>query len=70
MDGDHPVWKNNVQMTPKPMKILSQSADRIVLRGYPVQAMGPFGWIDFNGQDYGLSIFYKNVKGQKLLLSA
>ncbi|AEW20766.1 hypothetical protein BFO_1970 [Tannerella forsythia 92A2] len=47
-------------MSPKPMKIVSQSEEKIVLRGYPVQAMSPFGWIDFNGQDYGLTIYIKN----------
>jgi hypothetical protein len=60
MDGDHPVWQNNVQMTPKPMRIVSKSADKIVLRGYPVQAMSPFGWVDFNGEDYGLTVNYQN----------
>ena len=60
LDGAHPVWQNNVQMSPKPMKIVSQSEEKIVLRGYPVQAMSPFGWIDFNGQDYGLTIYIKN----------
>ena len=49
LDGNHPVWQNNVQVAPKPMKIISQTSDKIVLRGYPVQAMSPFGWIDFNG---------------------
>lgn len=62
LDGMHPVWQNNVQMSPKPMRIISQSADKIVLRGYPLQAMSPFGWIDFNGQDYGLTIFLKKNK--------
>lgn len=56
MDGNHPVWGNNVQMTPKPMRIIQQSNDKIVLRGYSCLAMGPFGWVDFDGSDYGLSI--------------
>lgn len=68
LDGDHPLWRNNVQMSPKPMIIISQSTDKIVLRGYPIQAMSPFGWIDFNGKDYGLSIFLKNGDVYKCIL--
>lgn len=60
LDGNHSVWSNNIQMTPKPMKIVSQTSEKIVLRGYPVLAMSPLGWIDFNGADYGLSILLKN----------
>lgn len=60
LDNNHPVWRNNVQMAPKPMKLISESADKIVLRGYKVQAMGPFGWVDFDGQDYGVTILLKN----------
>ena len=55
-------------MTPKPMKIVNQTSDKIVLRGHPVEAMSPFGYIDFNGQDYGLSIFYKNGDVEKCIL--
>lgn len=68
LDGPHPIWQNNVQMSPKPMQVVSQSADKIVLRGYPVQAMSPFGWIDFNGQDYGLTIYLKNEEVDKCVL--
>ena len=68
LDGAHPVWQNNVQMSPKPMKIVSQSEEKIVLRGYPIQAMSPFGWIDFNGQDYGLTIYIKNGEVDKCVL--
>lgn len=68
LDGIHPVWQNNVQMSPKPMRIVSQSTDKIVLRGYPVQAMSPFGWVDFNGQDYGLSIYLKDGQVDKCVL--
>jgi hypothetical protein len=60
LDGDHPVWHNNVQMSAKPMRIVSQTADKIVLRGFTVQAQSPFGWVDFNGEDYGLTIKVKN----------
>lgn len=56
LDGNHPILGNNVQMTPKPMRIVQQNNDKIVLRGYPCKAMGPFGWIDFDGSDYGLTV--------------
>lgn len=60
LDGNHPVWQNNVQMTPKPMRIVNQTTDKITLRGYPTRAMSPFGWVDFDGSDYGLTIKLKN----------
>jgi hypothetical protein len=68
LDGNHPIWQNNVQMAPKPMRIVSQSKDKIVLRGYPVQAMSPFGWTDFNGADYGLTIKLENGQIEKCTL--
>ncbi len=33
-DGAYPMWGNNVQMSPKPMEVISKSATEIVLRGY------------------------------------
>jgi len=68
LEGNHPLWGNNIQMSPKPMKIVSKSTDKIVLRGYLVQALTPFGWIDFNGEDYGLSIFIKNGEIDKCVM--
>ena len=68
LDGSHPFGQNNVQMSPKPMRIISQSLNKIVLRGYPVQATSPFGWIDFDGQSYGLTIFFKNDEVDKCVL--
>ncbi len=68
LDGNHPVWQNNVQMTPKPMRIVSQTTDKIVLRGFPVQAQSPFGWVDFNGEDYGLTIKFKNGEVENCIL--
>lgn len=34
LDRNHPVWQNNVQMAPKQMKIIEQTNDKIILRGY------------------------------------
>ena len=55
-------------MSPKPMRIVEQTTSKIVLRGYPVRAMSPFGWIEFSGQDYGLTIFIKNGEVDKCVL--
>ncbi len=68
LDGNHPMSGNNIQMTPKPMKMINQSEDKIVLRGYQCEAMSPFGWIDFNGADYSLSVFLKSGEIDKCVL--
>ncbi len=33
-DGAHPLWGNNVQMSAKPMEVISKTATQVVLRGY------------------------------------
>ncbi len=68
LDGEHPVWQNNIQMAPKPMRIISQSADKIVLRGYQTGAMSPFGWGDFNGADYGMTLNFQNGELESCIL--
>lgn len=68
LDGVHPVWQNNVQMAPKPMRIISESDTSIVLRGYQTKAKSPFGWVDFEGQDYGLTIYLDGSKIAKCIL--
>jgi hypothetical protein len=60
LEGEHPVWGTNVIVTPKPMKIISQSSDKIILRGYMVEAQTPFGFMEVDLADYGLSLFLKN----------
>ena len=62
LDGNHPVWQNNVQMAPKQMKIIKETDDKIVLRGYGHDAMGA------SFVDYGLSIYYKNGIVEKCIL--
>ncbi len=54
LDGNHPVWQNNVQMAPKQMKIIKETNDKIVLRGYGHDAMGA------SFSDHGLTINLKN----------
>jgi hypothetical protein len=53
LDGNHPVWQNNLQMAPKQMKVMEQGANKIVLRGYGFDETGaPFS-------DYGFTIYRK-----------
>lgn len=53
------------QMSDKPMKVVSKTASKVELRGYPLQAMGPFGWIDVDYSDYGLTVYYKGEEVEK-----
>lgn len=34
MDGVHPLWQNNIQMSPKQMKIVNKQGNIIEFRGY------------------------------------
>lgn len=62
LDGNHPVWQNNVQMAPKQMKVILQANEKIVLRGYGNDAMGS------SFVDYGLTVYYNENKPMKLKL--
>lgn len=50
LDGVHPIWGNNVQMSPKKMRIVSKRNNVIEFRGY--------GDDDFGNsfEDYGISV--------------
>jgi hypothetical protein len=62
LDGNHPLWQNNVQMAPKQMRIISQNEKKVVLRGYGHDIMGaPFS-------DYGLTIYLNKVNIEKCIL--
>lgn len=60
LEGNHPIWGTNVIVSPKPMKIISQSIEKIILRGYMVEAQTPFGFMEVDLADYGLTLFLKN----------
>jgi hypothetical protein len=62
LDGNHPVWQNNVQMAPKQMKVIEQTNDKIVLRGYGHDAMGA------SFADYGLTIYHDDGSIEKCVL--
>ena len=62
LDGNHPIWQNNIQMAHKQMKVLEETVDKIVLRGYGQDQMGGLF------ADYGLTIVFENEKVVKCIL--
>lgn len=52
-------------MSDKPMRVVSQSPDKIELRGYLLDAMGPFGWVEVDYNDYGLTVYLTNGNVEK-----
>lgn len=62
LDSNHPVWQNNVQMAPKQMKIIQQTPNKVVLRGYGNDMLGA------SFTDYGLTIHIRNNQVNKCIL--
>ncbi|MBN9298151.1 MAG: hypothetical protein J0I41_14145 [Filimonas sp.] len=62
LDGNHPVWQNNIQMAPKQMDVIQQTNNKIVLRGYGHDDMGG------SFADYGLTIFHNDGNIEKCVL--
>jgi len=62
MQGNHPLWQNNVQMAPKQMKIINNSQSEIKLRGY--------GHDDYGASfsNYGITISLINEEIEKITL--
>jgi hypothetical protein len=52
LDGDHPVWQNNVQMATKPMMIVNIDENSVELRGVGEDIFGN------SFDDYGLTIHF------------
>ncbi|MBQ0090765.1 MAG: hypothetical protein KBT27_15675 [Prevotellaceae bacterium] len=65
-DGVHPLWGNNVQISTKPMKVISKNDGEIELRGYGYDETGlAFGAGDAASfANYGLSIKHNEKKIQ------
>ena len=40
LDGLHPLWKDNIQMAPKRMRIINVDTSIVQLRGYGFDSMG------------------------------
>ncbi len=59
---------NRPMMADKPMRIHSQSATFVELRGYSVIAQTPFGWQEHDLSDYGLTVYYENGNVSKCVL--
>lgn len=62
MEGNHPIWGNNVQMAPKPMRITKKEENKIVLRGYGTDLFGTAF------SDYGLTIHHNGNSIEKIIL--
>lgn len=56
LDGSMSNFGDNVQMESKPMKIISQTENKIVLRGFGYDAFG------FPFSDYGVELNFVNGK--------
>ena len=56
------------QFSPKPMEVIKQDSDHILLRGYATEAMSPFGWIDYDLSDYGFEVFLENGCVKKCIM--
>lgn len=62
LDGNNPIWGNNIQMAPKQMKIIEQNSTAIKLRGYGTDRMGA------SFADYGLTLHLTNDNVEKVTL--
>jgi len=62
LEGNHPRWQNNVQMAEKQMKVIQETDEKIVLRGYGYDRMGG------SFADYGLTINKENGKLKNCIL--
>lgn len=63
LDGMHPLWGNNVQMAPKPMRIVKITGDVVEMRGYGRDMMGS------SFADYGIYIHLVNKEIDSIQLN-
>lgn len=62
-DGTHPLWGSNIQMSPKPMEVISKTSHEIALRGYGYDQqalMMGIGERNASFANYGLTIRLSN----------
>jgi hypothetical protein len=62
LDGNHPLWGNNVQMAPKQMRIINHSDNVVSLRGFGYDVMGG------NFSDYGVDLHFTDKDITKIVL--
>lgn len=55
-------------MSDKPMKLVSRGDDYLEFRGFPIEAMSPFGWMEVDYSVYGLVIYFQNGMVSKCVL--
>lgn len=55
-------------MSDKPMRIVNKTADKVELRGFPIEAQTPFGWQEVDYRDYGFTVYYEKGKVVKCVL--
>lgn len=55
-------------MSDKPMKVVRKTDACIELRGFPIEAMSPFGWQEVDYRDYGFVVYYNRGKVEKCVL--
>lgn len=63
LDGIHPIWNDNIQMSPKQMKIISVVDNNIEFRGFGYDSMGN------NFSDYGIIVVLDGLKIDYLVLN-
>lgn len=62
LDVNHSLWSNNIQITPKQMKIIGQNTSHIRLRGYGTDKTGT------SLADYGLTLHLNNQAIDKVTM--
>lgn len=55
-------------MSDKPMRLVSKTADKVEFVGFPIEAQTPFGWQEVDYRDYGLTVYYSNGEVSKCVL--
>lgn len=55
-------------MSDKPMTVVRKTENTVELRGYPIEAMSPFGWQKVDYGVYGLIVYYEHGKVSKCVL--
>lgn len=55
-------------MSDKPMKVVRKTENFVELRGFPIEAMSPFGWQEVDYSVYGLIVYYEHGKISKCVL--
>lgn len=63
LDGNHPLWQNNIQMAPKRMKIVSVDGNIVELRGYGYDQLGD------SFADYGVAVLIEEGSISRLQLN-